>query len=47
MRLWLSGNVDDETVFTYGEGTEVFGSCTTTLNNEMFVIGGEYQKRQV
>ena len=42
-----SGNIDDDTVFTYGADTEVRESCAATWNNEFWVIGGWYKKRQV
>ena len=42
-----SGEVDDDINFTYETGTEVFGSCAASLNDEMWVFGGYYQKRQV
>ena len=41
------GEVDDDINFTYETNTEVFGSCAASLNDEMWVLGGYYQKRQV
>ena len=41
------GNIDDDTIFTYGADTEVYKSCAATLNNEFWVIGGWNKKRQV
>ena len=41
------GNFDDDIVFTYGTGTEVDASCAATLNNEFWVMGGTYKRRQV
>ena len=41
------GNVDDETVFTFEAGTEVYKSCAATLNDEFWVIGGYVNRRQV
>ena len=41
------GNVDDDIVFTYDVETEVEASCAATLNDEFWVIGGYYKKRQV
>ena len=41
------GDVDDRLDFEYGAETEVRGSCGASLNDEMFVIGGYYEKRQV
>ena len=42
-----SGNIDDDTIFTYGRNTEVYASCAATLHNEFWVIGGQNKKRQV
>ena len=42
-----SGNIDADTVFTYGNDTEVFASCAATLHNEFWVIGGYNKQRQV
>ena len=42
-----SGNIDDDTVFTYETGTEVSQSCAATLHDEFWVIGGYKNKRQV
>ena len=39
--------MDDEVNFTYETETEVFRSCAASLNDEMWVLGGYYQKRQV
>ena len=41
------GNVDDDIVFKYDVETEVEASCAATLNDEFWVIGGYYKKRQV
>ena len=41
------GNVDDDTVFTFDAGTEVYKSCAATLNDEFWVIGGYERIRQV
>ena len=32
---------------TYDTDTEVYGSCSASLNGENFVIGGQNNKRQV
>ena len=42
-----SGNIDDDTVFTYETDTEVDASCAATLHDEFWVIGGKSKKRQV
>ena len=42
-----SGNVDTDIVFTFETDTEVHRSCSSTLNNEHYVIGGTNKKRQV
>ena len=39
--------MDDDINFTYETNTEVYSSCAATLDGEMFVLGGENQKRQV
>ena len=41
------GNIDDDTLFTYGADTEVYTSCAATWNNEFWVIGGYNIRRQV
>ena len=43
----ISGEVDDDINFTYEDNTEAEGSCAATLNDEMWVFGGYYQRRQV
>ena len=47
IEVLIKGNVDDDTVFTFEDDTEVFGSCAATLNDEFWVIGGYSKKRQV
>ena len=42
-----SGKVDDDINFTYEANTEVWGSCAASLNDEMWVLGGNNQNRQV
>ena len=42
-----SEKYDDDIRFIYEHKTEVLGSCTATLKDEHFVIGGNYEKRQV
>ena len=41
------GEVDDDINFTYEDNTQAYGSCAATLNDEMWVFGGRYKKRQV
>ena len=41
------GDVDDRLDFEYGAETEVRGSCGASLYDEMFVIGGYSERRQV
>ena len=36
----ISGEFDDDINFTFDLGTEVFGSCVESLNDEMWVLGG-------
>ena len=42
-----SGNVDDDTTFTYETDTGVFRSCAATLRGEFWVLGGSGRTRQV
>ena len=46
LNLFL-GQVDDDINFTYDINTDVYFSCSTTLNDEMWVLGGVNQRRQV
>ena len=39
--------VDDDISFIYEENTEVELSCAATLKDQMWVLGGSSQKRQV
>ena len=39
--------MDDDINFTYDANTEVHYSCAATLNDEMWILGGNSQKRQV
>ena len=39
--------MDDDINFTYEANTEVDHSCAVSLDDEMWVLGGRYQKRQV
>jgi len=41
------GEVDDDINFTFEDDTEVKYSCAASLNDEMWVLGGGNQKRQV
>ena len=43
----IEGEVDDDINFTYEANTEVSWSCAATLNDEMWVLGGNFQRRQV
>ena len=36
-----------EANFDYGSGTEIYWSCPIEFQNEFFVFGGTYNKRQV
>ena len=47
MVIDFEGNVDDDTVFTYDDNTEVYASCAATLQSEFWVVGGRYKERQV
>ena len=39
--------MDDDINFTYDADTEVHYSCAASLNDEMWVLGGSSNKRQV
>ena len=48
------GQIDADLDFTYspyqwrnGDTTHVVGSCAVTLNDEMYVFGGQFVDRQV
>ena len=43
----ILGEVDDDINFTFEDNTEVFFSCAASLNDEMWVLGGVYKRRQV
>ena len=47
IHLLSSGNYDDDLDFTYDENTDVYGSCSASLNDKMLIFGGWNQKRQV
>ena len=39
--------MDDDINFTYDDNTEVYYSCASSLNDEMWVLGGGSKIRQV
>ena len=39
--------VDDDINFVYNDNTEVYNSCAASLEDEMWVLGGRNQLRQV
>ena len=43
----ILAEVDDDINFTFEDNTEVFYSCAASLNDEMWVLGGNNQRRQV
>ena len=43
----ILGEVDDDINFTYDANTEVYYSCSASWNDEMWILGGNYQRRQV
>ena len=43
----ILGEVDDDINFTFEDNTEVFYSCAASLNDEMWVLGGSDNARQV
>ena len=50
MVIDFEGNVDEDTVFTYDEDTEVYASCAATLNdefwcNKIWSIDNDYWRR--
>ena len=45
--LLSSGDFDDDIKFNYDENTEVFASCSASLNDRMLVFGGWNQRHQV
>lgn len=45
--LIILGEVDDDINFTYDADTSVAYSCAASLNDEMWVLGGSGQSRQV
>ena len=42
-----SGEVDDDINFTYEDNTDVYGACAASLDDEMWVLGGDDNNRQV
>ena len=53
-QIFLAKHNDDDissitfdTDITFDTNTEVVGSCAATLNGELWLIGGEYDRRQV
>ena len=45
--FWYYGNVDDDLIFEYGQGTGAYAGCGAILMGEMWYFGGSFQKRQV
>ena len=41
------GEVDKDIDFTFEDNTSVYGSCTATLDGEMWVLGATHNNRQV
>merc|ERR1711990_974549 len=41
------GQTKKEIEFEYGKGTEIFHACGLTLNDQMFIFGGQIEKRQI
>ena len=44
IKLYL-GEIDDDINFTYEADTQVYESCTASLDGEMFVLGGLNQRQ--
>ena len=44
---FYQGGVTENFEFTINDDTEVYGSCSSLLNGEIFVFGGYYKKNQV
>ena len=47
IHLLSLGDYDDDLNFTYDENTEVFKSCSASLNDKMLIFGGWNHPRQV
>ena len=47
MIIFILGNVDYDPEFTFDEDTEVYGSCSASLKDEFWILGGNNKKRQV
>ena len=47
LKVLFSGDFDDDIYFEYGTNTEAYGSCSASLNDRMFILGGTNRKRQV
>ena len=43
----ILGEVDDDINFTFEDNTEVEFSCAASLNDEMWILGGNSLRRQV
>ena len=41
------GNIQRDLKLNFEEGTEVFLSCSATLNGQHWIIGGDTEQRQV
>ena len=41
------GYFDKEINFSFGDGTDAYGSCGVTFKNEFWMFGGWNEKRQV
>ena len=39
----LKGNVDDDLIFEYGEGVDIYMGCGATLMDEMWYFGGRFR----
>ena len=43
----IKGEVDDDINFSYDANTEVSEGCAASLNDEMWILGGNSLRRQV
>ena len=47
MLVNLAGGQDELTCFEREDNTEAFASCSINWQNELFIFGGWYEKRQI
>ena len=47
LTLDFNGNVNDDIIFEYEENTDLNGACSLVQRNEIWVVGGVNDPRQV